>query len=45
MPVGALAGSIPLRRFMSPCSMVRLVGEDGFVWLMLGQARSPAIRD
>ena len=39
MFVGALAGSIPLRQFMSPRTMVRLVGVGGFARLMLGQAR------
>ena len=39
MFVGALAGSIPLRQFMSPRTMVRLVGVTGFARLALGQAR------
>ena len=39
MFVGALAGSIPLRQFMSPRTMVRLVGVGGFARLVLGQAR------
>ena len=39
MFVGALAGSVPLRQFMSPRIMVRLVGVGGFARLMLGQAR------
>jgi hypothetical protein len=39
MFVGALAGSVPLRQFMSPRTMVRLVGVGGFARLMLGQAR------
>jgi flavin-dependent dehydrogenase len=37
--VGALAGSVPLREFMSPRTMVRLVGVGGFARLVLGQAR------
>jgi hypothetical protein len=40
MFVGALAGSVPLRQFMSPRTMVRLVGVGGFARLMLAQARS-----
>ena len=39
MFVGALAGSIPLRQFTSPRTMVRLVGVTGFARLALGQAR------
>lgn len=39
MFAGALAGSVPLRQFMSPRTMVRLVGVGGFARLMLGQAR------
>ena len=39
MFVGALAGSVPLRQFMSPRTMVRLVGVRGFARLALGQAR------
>jgi hypothetical protein len=39
MFVGALAGSIPLRRFMSPRTMVRLVGVGGITRLAFGQAR------
>jgi 2-polyprenyl-6-methoxyphenol hydroxylase-like FAD-dependent oxidoreductase len=39
MFLGVLAGSIPLRQFMSPRTMVRLVGASGFARLMLGQAR------
>ena len=39
MFVGALAGSVPLREFMSPRTMVRLVGVRGFARLALGQAR------
>jgi hypothetical protein len=45
MLVGALAGSIPLRQFMSSRTMVRLVGVRGFARLMLGQVRSPAVRN
>ena len=41
MFVGALAGSVPLRQFMSPRTMVRLVGVSGFARLALGQARPP----
>jgi hypothetical protein len=37
--VGVLAGAIPLPQFMSPRTMVRLVGANGFARLMLGQAR------
>jgi len=39
--VGAVTGAVPLREFMSPGSMVRLVGVRGFARLMLGQARPP----
>jgi flavin-dependent dehydrogenase len=39
--VGVLAGSVPLRRFMSPRTMVRLVGVRGFARLASGQARQP----
>jgi hypothetical protein len=39
MFVGALAGSVPLRQFMSPRTMVRLVGMGGFARLAFGQAR------
>ena len=39
MFVGALAGSVPLRQFMSPRTMMRLVGVRGFARLALGQAR------
>jgi flavin-dependent dehydrogenase len=39
MFVGVLAGSIPLRQFMSPRTMVRLVGVGGFARLAFGQAR------
>jgi hypothetical protein len=34
--VGALAGAVPMREFMSPRTMVRLVGVGGFR-LVLGQ--------
>ncbi len=37
--VGALTGAVPLREFMSPRTMVRLVGARGFARLVLGQAR------
>jgi hypothetical protein len=37
--VSALTGSVPLREFMSPRTMVRLVGIGGFARLVLGQAR------
>jgi flavin-dependent dehydrogenase len=36
---GALTGSVPLREFMSPGNMVRLVGVRGFARLIKGQAR------
>jgi flavin-dependent dehydrogenase len=36
---GALTGSVPLRDFMSPKNMIRLVGVRGFTRLMLSQAR------
>ena len=36
---GVLAGSIPFRQFMSPRTMVRLVGAGGFARLALGQVR------
>jgi hypothetical protein len=39
MFVGALAGSVPLRQFMSPRTMVRLVGVGGFARLAFGQSR------
>ena len=39
MFLGVLAGSIPLRQFMSPRTMTRLVGPGGFARLMLAQAR------
>ena len=39
MFVGALAGSVPLRQFMSPRTMVRLVGVGGFARLAFSQAR------
>src|ERR1700751_4270501 len=35
---GVLAGSIPLRQFMSPRTLVRLIGPGGFARLALGQA-------
>jgi 2-polyprenyl-6-methoxyphenol hydroxylase-like FAD-dependent oxidoreductase len=41
---GALTGSVPLRQFMSPRTMVRLVGVRGFTRLMLGQARTVRTR-
>ena len=37
--IGALAGTVPLREFMSPRTMVRLVGVRGFARLVLGQLR------
>jgi hypothetical protein len=39
MFVGALAGAVPMCQFMSPRTMVRLVGVGGFARLMLGQAK------
>jgi hypothetical protein len=39
MFAGVLAGSVPLRQFMSPRTMMRLVGVGGFARLALGQAR------
>ena len=36
---GVLTGAVPLRQFMSPRTMVRLVGVRGFARLALGQAR------
>ena len=36
---GALTGSVPLREFMSPSNMVRLVGVRGLTKLMLGQTQ------
>jgi flavin-dependent dehydrogenase len=36
---GALTGAVPLREFMSPKNLVRLVGVRGFTKLILGQAR------
>src|SRR5215475_7516275 len=40
MFLGVLAGSVPLRQFMSPRTMVRLVGVGGLARLAFGQARS-----
>jgi hypothetical protein len=37
--VGALTGAVPLREFMSPANIVRLVGVRGLAKLVLGQAR------
>jgi hypothetical protein len=39
MFIGALASSVPLRQFMSPRTMVRLVGMGGFARLAFGQVR------
>jgi flavin-dependent dehydrogenase len=36
---GALTGAVPMREFMSPKNMIRLVGVRGFTRLMLSQAR------
>src|SRR5437773_2513676 len=36
---GALTGAVPLREFMSPKNLVRLVGVRGFTKLIRGQAR------
>ncbi len=36
---GALAGAVPLREFMSPRNLVRLVGVGGLTKLIAGQAR------
>lgn len=36
---GALTGAVPLREFMSPKNLVRLVGVRGFIKLIRGQAR------
>jgi hypothetical protein len=44
MFVGTLAGSVPLRQFMSPRTMVRLVGVGGFARLAFGQARPTRLR-
>jgi flavin-dependent dehydrogenase len=38
---GALTGAVPLREFMSPKNIIRLVGVRGFARLMLSQARRP----
>ena len=38
MFVGALAGAVPLRQFMSPRTMVRLVGVGGFARLAFGRS-------
>jgi flavin-dependent dehydrogenase len=45
--VGMLTGAVPMREFMSPKNMIRLVGVRGFTRLMLSQARSgnPAGQD
>lgn len=37
--VGALTGAVPLREFMSPGNIVRLVGVRGLARLVLGQSR------
>jgi 2-polyprenyl-6-methoxyphenol hydroxylase-like FAD-dependent oxidoreductase len=37
--VGTLAGAVPLREFMSPGNVIRLVGVRGLARLVLGQAR------
>ncbi|HEY7146068.1 MAG TPA: NAD(P)/FAD-dependent oxidoreductase [Streptosporangiaceae bacterium] len=37
--IGALTGAVPLRQFMSPANIVRLVGVRGLAGLILGQAR------
>jgi hypothetical protein len=37
--IGALTGAVPIREFMSPPDIVRLVGVRGFARLVLGQAR------
>jgi len=37
---GALTGSVPMREFMSPKNIIRLVGVRGFARLIRGQARS-----
>ncbi len=39
--VGALAGAVPLRQFMSPRNMIHLVGLRGLVKLILSQTRRP----
>ena len=39
--VGMLTGAVPMREFMSPKNMIRLVGVRGFTRLMLAQARRP----
>ena len=39
MFLGVLAGSVPLRQFMSPHTMVRLVGVGEFARLTFGQGR------
>jgi hypothetical protein len=42
MFVGALAGSVPLRQFMSPRTMVRLVGVGGFAPAGVRPGQAPA---
>ena len=37
--ISMLTGAVPIREFMSPGTMVRLVGVGGFARLVLGQAR------
>jgi flavin-dependent dehydrogenase len=37
---GALTGAVPMREFMSPKNIIRLVGVRGFARLIRGQARS-----
>jgi len=40
--IGALTGSVPLRAFMSPRTIVRLVGVRGFLALTRGRSGTPA---
>jgi hypothetical protein len=43
--VGALAGAVPLREFMSARTMVRLIGVRGFTSLVLGQRQRGNLAD
>lgn len=39
---GALTGAVPMREFMSPKNIIRVVGVRGFARLIRGRARSGA---
>jgi 2-polyprenyl-6-methoxyphenol hydroxylase-like FAD-dependent oxidoreductase len=40
--IAAITGALPLRRFMSPANLIRLVGVAGFARLAAGPSRRPA---